>query len=569
MDVQIIGTNDFHGRILNNTNNEAGAAVLSGAVKQFRAENPNTVFAAAGDLIGASTFESFIQKDKPTIDALNEAGLEVSAAGNHEFDQGYDDLVNRVMKPYDATNNEFGGAQWQYIAANIRKKSDDSHALPDTWMKTVGGVQVGFVGAVTEDLPALVSPDGIADIKVTDIVDEANASADKLKADGADVIVLLVHEGAANTSYAAATDPNSAFGQIVNGVDGDVDAIVSGHTHLAYNHSVPVPAWVTEGRAVTERPVVSAGQYGSFLDKIVFTVDPVTGDVLAKTQETVALESCSAGTTCGGDGQPAWTANFPADPAIKPITDAAVAKAAELGAQVLGQIGGPFNRAKLANGTTENRGGESTAGNLVAEVQRWATEAPGKGGAQIAFMNPGGIRTDLVGTGTGAFPRDLTYRQAAEMQPFANGLVNMRLTGAQIKTVLEQQWQRDDANNVPSRPFLRLGTSKGFTSTYDPSRPEGDRITGMWLNGEPIASGTTYSVTANSFLAAGGDNFRGFRAGTQKSESGQSDLEAMVAYMAEFTGGSKPPLPVDYRQHQVGVKLPGRRSGVVRRRATT
>ncbi len=233
-----------------------------------------------------------------------------------------------------------------------------------------------------------------------------------------------------------------------------------------------------------------------------------------------------------------------------------MAKAAELGAQVLGQIGGPFNRAKLANGTTENRGGESTAGNLVAEVQKWATEAPGKGGAQIAFMNPGGIRTDLVGTGTGAFPRDLTYRQAAEMQPFANGLVNMRLTGAQIKAVLEQQWQRDDAGNVPSRPFLRLGTSKGFTSTYDPSRPEGDRITGMWLNGEPIASGTTYSVTANSFLAAGGDNFRGFRAGTQKSESGQSDLEAMVAYMAEFTGGSKPPLPVDYKQHQVGVKFP-------------
>ena len=123
VDVQILGTNDFHGRILNNTNNEAGAAVLSGAVKQFRAENPNTVFAAAGDLIGASTFESFIQKDKPTIDALNEAGLEVSAAGNHEFDQGYDDLVNRVMKPYDATTNEFGGAKWQYIAANIRNKA--------------------------------------------------------------------------------------------------------------------------------------------------------------------------------------------------------------------------------------------------------------------------------------------------------------------------------------------------------------------------------------------------------------------------------------------------------------
>ena len=101
--IQILGINDFHGRIANNpTGDEAGAAVLAGAVKQMRAQNPDTVFAAAGDLIGASTFESFIQEDKPTIDALNEAGLEVSAVGNHEFDQGYDDLVNRVMAPYDA-----------------------------------------------------------------------------------------------------------------------------------------------------------------------------------------------------------------------------------------------------------------------------------------------------------------------------------------------------------------------------------------------------------------------------------------------------------------------------------
>ena len=105
-EIQILGINDFHGRIANNTaGDEAGAAVLAGAVKQMRAQNPDTVFAAAGDLIGASTFESFIQKDKPTIDALNEAGLEVSAVGNHEFDQGYDDLVNRVMAPYDATTN--------------------------------------------------------------------------------------------------------------------------------------------------------------------------------------------------------------------------------------------------------------------------------------------------------------------------------------------------------------------------------------------------------------------------------------------------------------------------------
>ena len=271
---------------------------MSGAVKQLRASNPNTVFSAAGDLIGASTFESFIQNDKPTIDALNEAGLEVSAAGNHEFDQGYDDLLNRVMAPYDATTNPEGGAEWEYIAANVRKKSDNSHALgpdSDRWIKDFGDVEVGFIGAVTEDLPSLVSPSGIADIKVTGIIDEVNASADVLESEGADVIVLLVHEGAPDTSLASATSNANSFGRIVNGVDTNIDAIVSGHTHLAYNHAVPVPAW--QGRAVTTRPVVSAGQYGANLNQLVFSVDsdpdanPATDDavVTAKTQAILPM----------------------------------------------------------------------------------------------------------------------------------------------------------------------------------------------------------------------------------------------------------------------------------------
>ena len=178
-------------------------------MKQLRGENPNTVFAAAGDLIGASTFESFIQNDKPTIDALNEAGLEVSAVGNHEFDPGYDDLVDRVMAPYDATTNPEGGAEWQYIAANVRSRARRlARRCPSTWFKDFGGVQVGFVGAVTEDLPALVRPDGIADIEVTDIVDAVNATADALEADGADVIVLARPRGCGHTTLRLGDRPD-------------------------------------------------------------------------------------------------------------------------------------------------------------------------------------------------------------------------------------------------------------------------------------------------------------------------------------------------------------------------
>jgi 5'-nucleotidase len=533
-EIQILGTNDFHGRLLNNTGapfpNDAGAAVLSGAVKQLRGQNPNTVFAAAGDLIGASTFESFIQKDVPTIDALNEAGLEVSAVGNHEFDAGYADLVDRVIPLAD----------WEYLGANVDKPGAPAEDLLEpTWIKEMGGVQVGFIGAVTEHLDELVSPAGIEGVEIEDIVTATNREANALEAAGVDVIVLLVHEGAPSTDCATMDDDSTSdFGSIINGVNANVDAIVSGHTHLAYNCSFPVPAWT--GRKVTERPVVSAGQYGTRLNQLLFEVDAATGEVQAKSQNVLDLES--------GTG----VALYPVDAPTKAIVDAAVAEANTLGAVELGKIAGPFNRAKLADGATENRGGESTLGNLVAEVQRWSTPET-VGGAQIAFMNPGGMRADMVGV-AGDFPRTLTYRQAANVQSFANTLVNMDMTGAQIKAVLEQQWQPAGA----SRPFLRLGVSEGFTYTYDPSKPAGSRITGMWLDGVAVGDTTSYSVTANSFLAGGGDNFGAFNQATGKQDTGKVDLAAMVDYMAEFanTAQGDAPLPVDYSQRAVNVTFP-------------
>lgn len=534
VDIQILGTNDFHGRLLNNTGapfpNDAGAAVLSGAVKQLRGNNPNTVFAAAGDLIGASTFESFIQKDVPTIDALNEAGLEVSAVGNHEFDAGYSDLVDRVIPLAD----------WEYLGANVDKPGAPAEDLLEpTWVKEMGGVQVGFIGAVTEHLDELVSPAGIEGVEIEDIVAATNREADALEAAGVDVIVLLVHEGAPGTACATMDDDaTSDFGSIITGVNDNVDAIVSGHTHLAYNCSFPVAGWAD--RPVKERPVVSAGQYGTRLNQLLFEVDPATGEVQTKAQNVLDLESSTG------------AALYPVDAPTKAIVDAAVAEANTLGAVELGKIAGPFNRAKLADGTTENRGGESTLGNLVAEVQRWATPET-VGGAQIAFMNPGGMRADMVGN-AGDFPRTLTYRQAANVQSFANTLVNMDMTGAQIKTLLEQQWQPTGA----SRPFLRLGVSKGFTYTYDASKPSGSRITGMWLDGEPVGASTSYSVTANSFLAGGGDNFGAFNQATGKQDTGKVDLAAMVDYMDEFanTAEGDAPLPVDYSQRAVNVTFP-------------
>jgi 5'-nucleotidase len=525
--VQVIGTNDFHGRLLSDRD-IPGAAKYAGAVEALRAQNPNTIFAAAGDLIGATTFESFINKDKPTIDVFNAMGLDVSAVGNHELDQGYDDLVNRVMAP-ESESNPHGGAAWQYIAANIEESGEDK--IAESWTTEVGGVTVGFVGAVTEDLPSLVSPDGIAGLTVTDIVDATNAEAAALTAAGADVVVMLVHEGAPDTDCVDPAD--SAWGQIVNGVSADVDAIVSGHTHLSYSCQAPVPG------STRTRPVVSAGQYGAFLNRLTFTVEPDSGTILGVTNDNLNIN----------------TGTYDPDPEVAAIVEEAKQAAEVPGAVELGKITAPFKRAApLAAGAENNRGAESTLGNFVAEVQRWATRSEERGAAQIGFMNPGGLREDLFDTAGDGFPESVTYKEAAAVQPFANTLVNLRMTGAQIKTVLEQQWQRDGAGKIPSRPFLRLGTSEGFEFTYDPARPEGDRITGMYLHGKLLDLGASYSVTANSFLAAGGDNFRGFAAATQKRDTGVSDLQAMVDYMAAFA--SKTALTPSYAQHAVGVHFP-------------
>lgn len=542
--IDVLGTNDFHGR-LEADGQAAGAAVLAGAVDQMRAENPNTVFAAAGDLIGASTFVSFVDQDHPTLDALTAAGLDVSAAGNHEFDQGYCDLVDRVIPFIQKKAAEHSREPWPYLAANVTVADgqasgcdDGESELGESWTTEVDGVTVGFVGAVTEQLPSLVNPDGIEMVDVLDVVDETNRVADDLKNDGADIVVLLVHEGASDTDVESATDPDSEFGAIVNGVNANVDAIVSGHTHLAYDHHIEVPEWADQGREVTERPVVSAGQYGYNLNKIRFSYDPDAESLVGVDSQIVAL------TVQDDEGN--WSPNpeFTPDDEVQDIVDDAVAEADVLGAESLGEITADYNRARQSDGS-ENRGGESTLGNFVADVQLSAAQVT-DAEAQIAFMNSGGLRTDLAYAGTGDDDPDgnVTYREAAEVQPFANTLVTMTLTGEQVVDVLEEQWQLDGA----SRDFLQLGVSETLTYTYDPEAPDGEHVTSVTVAGEPLDSNGQYRVVANSFLAGGGDDFTTLADGADVADTGQIDLEATVDYLADNS-----PVSPDYAQRGVGV----------------
>lgn len=528
VEIDLLGINDFHGRIEkeNPPSPVAGAAVLAGAVDAYRAENPNTLFVSGGDNIGASTFTSFVAQDQPTLDALDAMGLDVSAIGNHELDQGRVDLDDRVIPQIE----------FPYLAANLYDRATGTPAFEESWVTELDGVDVGFIGAVTAELPSLVNPTGIASLETRPIVPEVNRVAAALNdgdpANGeADVIVLLVHEGPASPAIEDATD-DSVFGQIVAGVDPEVDVIFAGHTHQAHAHQIPVAGW-PEGLT---RPVVQSGQYGQNLAHVTLTVDATSGEVTANASEIVPLA-------------PGGVAAFPADPEVAAIVEAARAEADVLGKVSLGQITDDFNRA-LQNpaGTPPvadtNRGGESTLGNLVADVQLWATR---DAGTQIAFMNPGGLRADLRYASSGPEDPDgnVTYREAADVQSFANTLVTMTLTGSQVVDVLEEQWQPAAA----SRPFLKLGVA-GLTYTYDPTAPAGERITDVLVGDTPLDPAGSYTVVANSFLAGGGDNFATLAEGEDKRDSGRVDLQAFVDYLAEFS-----PVSPDLAQRAVGVDL--------------
>ena len=502
--LQVLGINDFHGRIESNFGSgEAGAAVLAGAVDTLTAENPNTLFVSAGDNIGASTFTSLSQQDAPTIDALVASGLSVSAVGNHEFDAGWDDLTQRVIPAY-------GGSEFA-LGANVYLKGTTTPALDEYALKTVDGVTVGFIGTVTEQTASMVSPAGIAAIEFGDQLEAANRVAAQLQ-DGnpdngeADVLVLLTHDGSDVADCAALATGTSDFAGIVRGASANIDAILSGHTHQEYACSFPVDGWDSG----LERPVLQSGQYGTHLDKLTLEVNRDDKSLVSLSSELLPLVVSGA-------------AAYPADAEVATIVKEAADQAAVIGATRVGAISGDILRGGTAG---SDRGVESSLGNLVADIQLWATSNEDFGGtpAQIALMNPGGLRADLLYGDNG----EVTYKEAADVQPFANTLWTLDLTGAQLKQVLEEQWQPAGS----SRPKLHLGISEGLSYVFDPAATRGAHIVSMTFNGKAIADTDVYRVATNSFLAGGGDNFTTFAEGEDAQDTGQADLAATVAYFA-------------------------------------
>ncbi|WAP51695.1 ExeM/NucH family extracellular endonuclease [Arthrobacter sp. ATA002] len=517
-ELNLLNINDFHGRIDANTVNFAGT------VEQLKAAAPegSSVFLSAGDNIGASLFASSVQQDQPTLDVLNALGLRASAVGNHEFDAGYTDLTDRVNP----------AADFPYLGANVYLKGTTTPALDEYTLLDVNGVSVAVIGAVTEETSTLVTPGGIAALEFGDPVEAVNRVAEKLQADGeVDVIIAEYHEGAGSGTPDGATldqelAGGGAFAEIVNGTSSLVDAIYTGHTHKQYAWDAPVPG--VDGKT---RPVLQTGSYGEFVGQITLDYNPATDEVLSYTAVNVPRTTESAD---------ALVAAYPAVAEVRSIVDAALASAAEIGNQPVGAVTADITTA--FNGTVrDDRGSESTLGNLVADSLLSTLSTPERGGAEIGVTNPGGLRAELYYGDDGV----ITYAEANAVLPFVNNLWTTTLTGAQLKTMLEQQWQPEGG----SRPFLALGLSDNVTYTYDPAQAAGSRILTVTVNGEALDPAREYRVGTFSFLAQGGDNFTVFTEGSDTRDSGLVDRDAWISYLE-----ANSPLSPDFARQGVVVQ---------------
>ena len=480
LEVQILSINDFHGSLTQTSNVSnrpaGGVAYLASYLLEREASNPLTLMVHAGDMVGGSPPISALFQDEPTLEVLQLLGFDVGVPGNHEFDEGVSELLRLQYGGRHQATGYWPGASFPLVLANVVSKDTGDPILPPYVIKTVGGIPIGFIGVVTTETPTIVMPTGVAGVEFLDPVESINKYVPELRAKGVEAIVVLAHEGGIQDSKTG--EITGPIRTIAENIDDAVDVIISGHTHTYLNGEV-------DGKLV-----VQAYSKGTAFADVDLIINRRTGDVTRATGEIVTVWADEK------KPEPRFEqliAKYAAD--IKPRIEA-----------VIGTAAGDITR-------EQTPAGESALGNLIADAQRW------KAGTQMAFMNPGGIRADIQ-------QGPVTWGRLYEIQPFGNNLVTMKMTGEQIYTLLNQQWQKQ-GDQIRTR-FLQIS---GLKYSWDDRRPFGDKVVEIWLeNDEPIDKAATYTVVANSFLAAGGDNFIVFKE-AKDQETGPIDLDALVDYI--------------------------------------
>jgi 5'-nucleotidase len=518
IDIHLVALNDFHGNLEASKYTYASAATgekqtlqaggidtLGAALQAWRREDKDLLFVAAGDLVGASPALSSMWADEPSIEAMNLLGLSASSLGNHEFDAGRKELLRQQNGGCDSPraakacklSPDFSGARYTYLAANVIDSATGQPLVPAYRIVDVKGVKVGLVGAVLKDTASVAVSTAIAGLTFLDEAESINKAIPQMRAQGAQVFVVLIHEGGHTDEAPEKPGCANLKGEIVDivkHVDPAVRLVITGHSHRGYLCQV-------DGRVVTQ-----ADAAGHLLSRITMKVDRASGAVADIDVKNVVMKP----------------GEYPADPKLSGYLALVKERGAAVLARPVARLGAPMIARR------ENEAGESPLGDVITDA---VVAATGDKGVQVGFMNPGGVRRDLE---AGA---DLTasFGQAQAVLPFGNTLVVMDLTGAQLRRVLEQQWER------PGGSGYMLQVSSRLSYQWDSTQPVGSRVVpgSVKLDGVAIDDAKAYRVVANNFLAEGGDNFPEFAKGANKVDTQIRDLDALIDYLGkhEGTGG--------------------------------
>ncbi|MEQ1529333.1 MAG: bifunctional metallophosphatase/5'-nucleotidase [Methylococcales bacterium] len=541
--IKIVAFNDFHGQLESpgTLRSNPGASTpnvpvggvdwMAGYIAKLKSQNPNTVVVSAGDIIGATPLISALFHDEGTIETMNRLGLDFNAVGNHEFDEGKNELKRMQTGGCHPTDENscrgadvgtpvpFEGAKFKFLAANVLETATGKTLFPAYAIKSIGGVRVGFIGMTLKETPTIVTPSGVAGLAFLDEAQTVNQLIPNLRARGAEAIVVLVHQGGtvpvtqsvATINQCSGNLADSPVKAIVNQLDDEVDLVISGHTHQAYNCLIANKI----GRQI---PVTSANVQGRVLTDINMSVDKISGEVLAVSASNVVVNQSNAAIVPNA--------------AIKTIVNNYKAIALPIANRVIGTVSTTISR-------TANSAGESDLGDVIADAQLAETKEVGFGEAVVAFMNPGGIRADLTYASSAAGEGDgnVTFGEAFTVQPFGNTLVSMTLTGAQIHTLLEQQFTGCTAGYpsgapIAGQPFNRiLQVSNGFSYEWSEKGTACDNVdpASIEINGVPVDPAASYRVTVNNFMADGGDQLYVLTKGSNRL-GGALDSDALESY---------------------------------------
>lgn len=491
--VQLLGVNDFHGQLDSSSSYDkdkdgvkesriGGVEYLAAYLKAAEKTNPNTLLISAGDMIGASRLVSAAFQDEPTVEAFEAMGFDIGVPGNHEFDEGIAELqrmVNGGEHPGGKGLKGYDGMNFPMISANVYDKSTGKLLFAPYTIKEIGGAKIGFIGVTTQETPSIIVAAGNENLEVRDEAEAINTYAKELKDQGIKAIVVIAH----NPTTQTANDSLYDAGALAEKVDDEVDVIFAAHNH------------VYADKVVDNKLIVQAYSYGTAFSDVDLEID-AEGQIVNKEADVT--------TVVQGD--------LPADPEMAAILKKYLDLVKPIAEKVVGESTGEMKGSYPTRGLV----GDQAVGNLIADGMKAEMDA------DFALMNGGGVRNSID-------KGPITVGDLFAVQPFANTLNKVSLTGAELRQVLNTQ--------ITSRGLDFY--IAGFKYTWD---GDTNKVVDIMLpDGTKIDESKEYSVVVNNYMF-GAKDYKIGELADYKFVQGPEDLEATVNYVKSFDGK-----PVEYK----------------------